>query len=689
MNITTEADERSHLEFIKERLTYNIAYAERAAHQYAADVKEIKSYLWENRDAMDRMEKNSVRESITGSAVTGEAVVRKRERLMRLKDSPWFGRIDFRAEGSEDAEPVYIGIHAFYDGEQNTLYIHDWRAPLSGLFYDSETGEASYETPGGTIRGLILLKRQYRIRGGKLEFMLESALSIHDDILQKELSRTSDIRMQNIVATIQREQNAVIRDESAHTLIIQGAAGSGKTSVALHRIAFLLYRFKESITAEELLILSPNKVFSDYIANVLPELGEEQIPETTPEELAARLLDHKYNFQTAWDQAEHMALKPDKGFVERVRFKTSAEIVSKLEAFAVHLENTCFAATDIFLNKYPIPAWFLEERFKAHQRVPVLKRVNSLVRDISSNVLFYYKQELTAPERAVFAKAVGAMFTHTNLRALYKQFWEWLEEPHLLKYGKGSTYEWADVYPLIYLRLLLEGLPVQHAVKHLIIDEMQDYCPIQYAVLNRLFPCKKTILGDQHQTLNPEGRITSDRIARLFPNSVQIRLTRSYRSTTEIVNFTRTIIPAADSEPVIRHGETPVLHRFTTSAEEIAFIGQTITTFQTSDYNSLGIIVKHQSASDQLVQLLSGKGFRVGQLTRDSLLFTRGVVVATPHLVKGLEFDQVLIPQCTKANYHSEVDRHLLYISATRAMHKLDLCGHGKMSKLFGSEMIW
>lgn len=682
----TEEDERAHLEYIKGRLSYNISYAERATNQHTADAEEIKRYMWEHRDAMDRMEKNTVMQSFRGTNAMGEAVVRKRDRLQRLRESPYFGRIDFRPGEADTPIPVYIGLHAFYDGEQNTLHIHDWRAPVSGLFYDAGIGEASFETPGGTTHGVVTLQRQYRIRNGRMEFMLESDLNIHDDVLQKELSRTSDVRMQNIVATIQREQNAVIRDESAHTLIIQGAAGSGKTSIALHRIAFLLYRFKETIKADEVLILSPNKVFSDYIANVLPELGEEEIPETTPEELAARLLDDKYRFQTGYDQAERLASGADAGFVERIQYKTSREIVQKLEAFAVHLENTIFTPTDLFVGKYPVPGWFLEERFRAHARVPVLKRLGSLIQDITTNVLLYYKHELSGAERAEFTKRVGAMFSDTNLRVLYKEFYQWLGAPHLLKYAKGSTYEYADVYPLAYLKLLLEGLPVQHAVKHLIVDEMQDYCPVQYALFTRIFPCRKTILGDEHQTLNPHSAISASVIATLFPNSVRIRLSRSYRSTTEIVNFSRTILPAADAEPVLRHGESPAVYTFSNQADEDAFVVSAAEAFNQSDFQSMGILVKHQKASDSLIHLLKEHGIRAAQLTPESLLVTRGVVVATPHLVKGLEFDQVLIPRCTAKEYHTHGDQHLLYICATRAMHKLDISAAGRTSPLLPAE---
>src|SRR5688500_7367869 len=186
------------------------------------------------------------------------------------------------------------------------------------MFYDFELGPASYETPSGRITGVISLKRQYRIRDGRMEFMIENDVNIHDEVLQKELSKTADDRMKTIVATIQRDQNAVIRNESSPVLIIQGVAGSGKTSIALHRIAFLLYRFRESMTAKDILIISPNKVFADYISNVLPELGEEHIPEMEMDELAQDLLENKFHFQTFFQQVSFLLETHDNGYVERI-----------------------------------------------------------------------------------------------------------------------------------------------------------------------------------------------------------------------------------------------------------------------------------------------------------------------------------------------------------------------------------
>ena len=247
---------------------------------------------------MDEADMVAAGQSIDRMAFTGESAVARKKKLLKLIESPYFGRIDFLPEESNQSTPVYLGIYTFSDETIRANLIYDWRAPVSSMFYDFELGTATYTTPSGKISGEIRLKRQYKIREGRMEYMIENAVNIHDEVLQKELSKSADDKMKNIVATIQRDQNAVIRNETARVMIIQGVAGSGKTSIALHRIAFLLYRFRDEIASKDILIISPNKVFADYISNILPELGEEQIPEMGMEELAADVLENKYRFQT-------------------------------------------------------------------------------------------------------------------------------------------------------------------------------------------------------------------------------------------------------------------------------------------------------------------------------------------------------------------------------------------------------
>lgn len=239
------------------------------------------------------------------------------------------------------------------------------------MFYDYELGKAVYTSPTGEISGDISLKRQYRIRKGKMEYMIESSLTVHDEILQKELSSNADDKMKNIVSTIQREQNRIIRNEEAHVLIIQGVAGSGKTSIALHRIAYLLYTLKGNISSKDILIISPNKVFGDYISNVLPELGEESVPETSMEQILSGVLENKYKYQNFFEQVTELLEKTSSDFIERIKYKSSFEFISQLDKFILYMENNYFKAAEVKLTRHiTIPAEYIEEQFRRFNPLP-------------------------------------------------------------------------------------------------------------------------------------------------------------------------------------------------------------------------------------------------------------------------------------------------------------------------------
>src|SRR5689334_3713070 len=344
---STEQEERSYLEEIKERLSMALHRVASRVREYSEELRQNKQYIYEHQHGLDEADMVAADQSINRMVNTGEGAVERRRKLMKLVGSPYFGRIDFQKVNESKETPVYVGLATFTDESLRENLIYDWRAPVSSLFYDYELGDADYETPGGKVSGKISLKRQYKIRDGVMEFMIENSVNIHDEVLQRELSKSADDKMKNIVATIQRDQNAVIRNETAPVMIIQGVAGSGKTSIALHRIAFLLYRFRDTIKSKDVLILSPNKVFADYISNVLPELGEEEIPEMGIDELAAELLENKVEFQSFFEQVYQLLEDPDEAFIERIRFKASFEFLSKLNQYIIHLENNFFEATEI------------------------------------------------------------------------------------------------------------------------------------------------------------------------------------------------------------------------------------------------------------------------------------------------------------------------------------------------------
>lgn len=667
----TEQEEREYLETIKEKLQLAIRRVDASVRQFSTELRQNKEYIHEHQSGLDEADMVAAEQSINRMAFTGESAVARKRKLIKLGASPYFGRIDFVTGDSPERSPVYIGIYTFTDETLRANLIYDWRAPISSMFYDFELGNAWYETPSGKITGEILLKRQYKIAEGRMEFMIENAVNIHDEILQKELSKTADDKMKNIVATIQRDQNAVIRNETAPVMIIQGVAGSGKTSIALHRIAFLLYRFRETISAKDILIVSPNKVFADYISNVLPELGEEHIPETGMEELATELLENKYRFQTFFQQVSSLLDNHDEAFIERIRFKSSFEFLSKLNQYLIHIENNYFTFTELRVGKVVVPFPFILERFKAYHRIPLLKRFPEVVKDIQNHVRNITQRKLTGHEKSQIWQAVPGMFKFNNIFDLYRDFYKWAGKESFFRTGPGGILEYADVFPLIYFRIRLEGIAAYDRVKHLLVDEMQDYTPVQYAVLSRLFKCKKTILGDVSQTVNPYSASSAEGIEQVFPQADVVKLFRSYRSTFEITAFAQTISRNPNLIAMERHGQQPEVKGFNNNTEEAEEIKKLITLFMNSGRQSLGIICKtHDQASSLYRQLKSSD---VHLLTADSTSFKDGIIITTVHLSKGLEFDEVIVPFVSARNYHTDVDRSMLYIACTRAMHQLTL----------------
>lgn len=674
----TEKQEKEYLKQIISFLKKVIGNTDASVKDHVDTLAEYKDYIWSNKD-IDPHEIRSMRESILNHFAMGESVINKHKRLTKILAIPYFGRIDF-LEKKENSKvmPIYIGIHTFYDPESRATLIHDWRAPVSSMFYDHELGEAGYRSPSGEIKGVISLKRQYRIRGGKMEFMIESALTVHDDILQKELSSNVDDKMKNIVATIQREQDQIIRNEDIRTLIIQGVAGSGKTSIALHRIAYLLYTFRDSISSKDILIISPNKVFSDYISNVLPELGEETVPETSMEQILSGVLEHKYKYQTYFGLVNELLEKPSSSLIDRIAYKASFGFISELDKFILHIENTYFKAADVKLTKYiTIPAPFIEEQYLRFNRYPIRRRFDAMADYMLDMLKIQYAFTVTTAGRNLLKKEIRLMFAGNNDIQVYKDFFKWTNNPGMFKMRKGHTLEYSDLAPLAYLHLALEGNGNQpFRVKHLLIDEMQDYSPIQYKVIQKLFPCRKTVLGDAGQSVNPYGSSTAETIQKSLTASEIMKLCKSYRSTFEITDFAQKIHPNAELEPVARHGEKPQILQFGSAVEELSGIMGLISTYRKSGYKSLGIICKTEQQAREMADMLKSYANDISFLSSQSSAFVQGIVIISAHMAKGLEFDEVIIPQTDERNYRSEIDKSMLYVAVTRAMHRLTLTFH-------------
>jgi DNA helicase II / ATP-dependent DNA helicase PcrA len=368
----------------------------------------------------------------------------------------------------------------------------------------------------------------------------------------------------------------------------------------------------------------------------------------------------------------------DAAFIERIKFKSSFEFLSKLNQYLLHVENNYFKATDLRIGQTTVPAHWILQKFKGYHRMPMLKRFELVIKDIQTYVREVKGQKLSGKDKSRIWEAVPGMFKFTQVFDLYKDFYQWMGRPELFKTDQSMTLEYADVFALIYFRIRLEGISTYDRVKHLLVDEMQDYTPVQYAVLSRLFSCRMTILGDVSQTVNPYSASSAETIEQIFPNADIVKLFRSYRSTLEITNFAQRITPNPNIIPMERHGEEPVLASFNNKAEELEAIRQMITAFRSSGNVTLGIICKTLPQAEEVYHVLNSESIYL--LTDESTAFKEGVIITTAHLAKGLEFDQVIVPFASEGNYKTDVDKSMLYIACTRTMHDLTLTYSGALT---------
>ena len=637
--------------------TFREAMQNRADSYYDMDTRE--------RLQMDRILKEI--QSSMGS------LRRSEDHLRKLMDSPYFARIDFAENGVLPAVPLYIGRFNFMDREE--ILIYDWRAPVSSMFYDHDTGPAFYDAPIGRIEGLMTLKRQFRIKDGKADYVTDTAQTVSDDVLQEELAHTSDDRMKTIIATIQREQNAVIRNEKTDILVIQGAAGSGKTSIALHRIAFLLYRFRGRIKAQDIMILSPSTAFSDYISDVIPELGEEPIREYSFYELAVDALDSVIDFDDPSDPLD----QADPGWQERARFKSSPEFLSLLRDYVKVLPERVFSPADFVWDGVKVDADWIMEQFLFYRYDPVYERLQT----ITDETVEEYRQRAglysDIPKRGLVYNKLRSMLVIRSPQALYKDFYRFIRRPDLLRLKKNRL-EWPDVFPFLFLWHAYKGLDRHRNIRHLIVDEMQDYTPVQYEVLNIMYPCRKTILGDYGQCMDPYNVSTLTDLLGCYPSAQFAELRKSYRSTKEIMDFASSISAGPKPEVIDRHGEAPRVMVFPDEETEMSFLLSEIESFRERKSASLAIILKTGREAEHMYKKLSAKTGDITLLDAESKHFEKGVSVTSVRISKGLEFDEVLIPGADGIRYKEAHSRNLLYIAATRAMHRLTLTAAGSLS---------
>ena len=718
-NLTKE-EEIEYLKNILEELKKESENIKQITEQEKEFIKATQTYMHDKVYDMDPQEIRANRQILENMVDSAYNLLAKNKRLEKMINSPYFGRISFlfddkkSAEGIKRGSPVdgngnfqiYIGVHSFIINLKNLIY--DWRSPIASMFYDFETGSAQYEAPKGTMTGEINLKRQYKINSGQMEYMFESDIKIDDEILQEQLSKSSSDKMKNIVATIQKEQNAIIRDEKSDVLIIQGVAGSGKTSIALHRVAYLLYLLKDKIYSENMMIISPNKVFSDYISNVLPELGEEQILQMTFDDIAEHELDEYCEYQNFYSQLSELLENCDPALTKRIKFKSTSEFLDKMNEYIDYVEQTHFVPESFeYIQEengsyemgrvFEVSEHYLRGRFTAYKRFPALKRLDMILEEITDKLMDFYNIGQTKIKKIQLRNKIYSMFRDSkDIMKLYGDMYKYIKAESMympkkvkinrtIKTQKGDKVQkverylisYDDIAPLLYLKSMIFGVDSFLYVKHLLVDEMQDYSPVHYAFFNRLFVCKKTILGDVNQLVNPfGGGASQQKISAIYETMPKTKVTnmtllKSYRSTAEIANFAKKIIPNDKLQIIERHGDEPQLIKCENAEHEAEKIIALTKENSKKGFKSIGIICKTEKQAEHLYDTL--KSNEVTLLTAKSEKFDNRLVVTTAYLAKGLEFDCVILPDADKQNYKNEIDRQMLYIGVTRALHSLVL----------------
>ncbi|MGA9224767.1 MAG: RNA polymerase recycling motor HelD [Mesobacillus sp.] len=724
------------------------------------DARQLRKTFWEdvtvNFDESDDVEETftSIKQQaalLSERERTQSQMIKQLKTLSRLRFSPYFGRVDFQENGESQTEKIYLGIASLMDEKEENFLIYDWRAPISGLYYDYSPGPANYKTDTDMIEGIMELKRQFVIKAGKIKAMFETGVTIGDEMLQEVLGNNADTQMKTIVATIQKEQNQIIRNDSSSLVVVQGVAGSGKTSAAMQRVAYLLYRYRNIIKSENIMLFSPNPLFNSYVATVLPELGEENMQQATFQEYLATRFGSDYTLEDPFEQMEFLleAEKDEAFFVRKdsIRFKSSLDFKFLLDRYAEKLSTEKLPFKNIgfkkriMISKQDISAFYesIDKTISIPNRIQLVKEW--LVKELKKKSKIEQKQEWVEREiqflekehyleafkqsqqkqgaandtfndyereqkwltEMVVKKRFKPLFNSVkklrfvDTRALFIDFFKHSQTTNAI-FPEGwekscaisiSNLEkrfiaYEDATPFLYLQDLVEGRKSNTSIRHVFIDEAQDYTPFQFAYIKMMFPYSKmTLLGDINQAIysGPTGAPTILAESELdFGAKETYRLTKTYRSTRQIVEFTRQLIDGGELiEPFNRTGPKPVIVQVEDMNDQVTKVSRIIENMQAAGHKNIAIICKTAKGSKSAFEAIQQK-HDARLIEKGTLTFESGINVVPAYLAKGIEFDAVLIFDASE--YQREEERKLLYTACTRAMHELFVLSAGKMSPL-------
>ncbi|MEG1559209.1 MAG: AAA family ATPase [Bacilli bacterium] len=632
------------------------------------NIKEFRKFIWNSSSSFDDMELNEV---ISEDALEAGRIINKEEyfkKLCKIMPSPYFASFIFRDEEDKKYE---INISLTYLCNKNfDNILYDWRSPICSLFYDYEVGDCSYEAPDGTINGYLERKRQYKIIDSKLVRVFDNDINVQDDLLQEVLASASSDHMKNIVNTIQKEQNSVIRNIKDKNLIVQGIAGSGKTSVALHRIAFLLYKVK-NLKSNNILIFSPNNVFTEYISSVLPELGEENTLQTTFHDyLSENISEFKYVESFIDFIAYFYTYKVTN--IPFVTYKQSNEIIKDINDYIDDLtkrvsftngfvENKIYNVTKEELN------YMINTRYCS---IPLFSAIDEISIKLSERNYNGMHKKVATYKKLIF-KNINIPKTYKEIfinffSSKYSKFK--ISEKEIKEFLSSNTISYENALLFVYMKGLLEGFKRNYDISQIVIDEAQDYSVLQYLILSKIFrKASFTILGDTNQTINPYYKYDNLYILNKIIPSSYFELNKTYRSSEEIIKFTNKILGLNHVCAIRKKTNKKVK-----TINSLLPIKETMInniSYLKESYSSVAIITKDDIEASKLYNILKND-INISLINSKTEKFNKQLLIIPAYMAKGLEFDSVIVYNDSE-NKYKKLEKNLLYVACTRAQHEL------------------
>ncbi|MBE5757405.1 MAG: hypothetical protein E7345_00530 [Clostridiales bacterium] len=654
------------ISLLNEKLSFICMQKSRLNKNFSTSNDEYFEFLKEYANRLNdstTVELYNLQSDLENIQVIGEQLEKDKKTFNKMLLKPYFARIDIKDKEFKNPEKYYIGIGSLEKSE-NDYKVIDWRSPIASIFYDYEKGDCQIKTNSSILKCTLLNKRQFGITNGEFNYYIDTTINIEDEILQNALAGNATNQMKSIVQTIQREQNEVIRGNESKTLIVQGVAGSGKTAIALHRIAYLLYKLKGKIKSENITFISPNSAFSSYISSVLPDLAEEDVNKLQLDLFARKMLIKNCIVERKFEQIERLISSSD---FDEYNYKSSVKFLNDLLEYANknYIEN--FYVEDFVVSNAEISGSKIKELFTTKYSD---KDIFTRLRWITENVVDLYFFKVKSPDKLVRLKEIifKKLYSSISNKNPVKAYMSFLKSKKLKLELVDNKVKNEDVYGILFFKMFIFGLEKFDNINHLVIDEMQDYTPLQMYIINYLFDCPKTILGDFNQTIltNDIQKEINKFTSVLSGDKEIITLNKSYRSTEEITKFYNSIV-GKNTDIVSRQGEmVDVIN----CSDTISTLLKNIELFKSKGYKSIAVIVKTSKDAKNLFDKISNKLDNLELIDDNTDLYHNELCVITAYNSKGLEFDGVIVYDIDASN---DIDKNLLYIACTRALHKLTL----------------